>query len=274
MTRLAWALALSAAAAAVAATGLVLRARATLHFTYWAAPLSQSEYDALGSRPRWRNRSLEVEAGVVLRGLERRPVSIDAPWILFFPGNSSTLLAEAQQFLDALVGERDWGAVVWAYRGFDGSGGQPSPSVLADDGWKAAENLTRVEGCPRDRIHVVAFSLGTSVATAVSARAASASFASITLLAPLTKIDIGRAGWWSRAHRYETLSHLAATVGPVLVVHGGADAVLPAEGGRLIAARLGLRARYVELASAGHIDLLQDPRAIDVIREFIRRQML
>jgi hypothetical protein len=266
------ALALSAAAAAVTATWLVLRARGTLHFAYWAAPLSQSEYHALGSRPRWRERSLEVEAGVVLRGLERRPASMDAPWILFFPGNSSTLLAEAQRFLDALVGEHDWGAVVWAYRGFDGSGGQPNPSVLADDGWKAAEHLTRTEGCRRDRIHLVAFSLGTSVATAVSARAAAASFASITLLAPLTEIDIRPAGWWFGAHRYEVLSHLAAMAGPALVVHGGADAVLPVEGGRLIAERLGVRARYVEVTGAGHVDLLQDPRAIEIVREFIRRQ--
>jgi pimeloyl-ACP methyl ester carboxylesterase len=280
MTALQRGFALTAAAAAVVATWLVLRARGTPHFAYWTVPLSQSDCDALGARPRWRARSLELEGGVVLRGLERRPDGTSpaspgrgrdtgAPWILFFPGNSPALLAEAQRFLDALVAEREWGAVVWAYRGFAGSGGQPSPNVLADDGWTAAEHLTRTEGVRHDRIHLVGFSLGTSVATAVSARAAAASFASITLLAPLTEIDVRPAGWWFGAHRYETLSHLAGMAGPTLVVHGGADAVLPPEGGRLIAARLGAHARYVEVTGAGHVDLLQDPRAIEVTREFI-----
>src|SRR5260370_38878216 len=165
MTALQRGFALTAAAAAVVARWLVLRARGTPHFAYWMVPLSQSDYDALGARPGWRARSLELEGGVVLRGLVRRPdgtspaspgrgrdMDTGAPWILFFPGNSSTLLAEAQRFLDALVAERNWGAVVWAYRGFDGSGGQPSPNVLGDDGWVSARHLMRTEGVRHDRI--------------------------------------------------------------------------------------------------------------------------
>jgi pimeloyl-ACP methyl ester carboxylesterase len=263
-----WAVAVAAAVALAAA--MALRAPRVPHFAYWPSSLSQSDYDALATRLHWRQRSLELENGVVLRGLERRPADAQAPWVLYFPGNSTSLLAGAQRFLDHLIGDRDWGAVVWAYRGFDGSGGEPDAGVLADDGWKAVANLTSAERCGRDRVHIVGFSLGTSIAAAVSARATGGvSFASTSLLAPMTEFDVRPAGWWFGGHRYETLSHLAAMAGPILVVHGGADDVLPVNGGRLVAARLGSRARYFEVPGVGHADLLQDARAVDGVRDFI-----
>src|SRR5262249_9771492 len=152
-------------------------------------------------------------------------------------------------------------AIVWAYRGFDGSGGEPDAQVLAEDAWTAADDLRKTERCSRDRVHIVGFSLGTSLVAAVSARAGGAPFASTTLLAPLTQIDVRPPGrWWPGGHRYETLSYLAAMAAPILVVHGGADDVLPVDGGRLVARRLGARARYVEIPGVGHVDLLQDAR--------------
>ena len=97
------------------------------------------------------------------------------------------------QTADAVIGDRDWGAVVWAYRGFDGSGGTPDPHLLAEDAWKAAADLTRTAPCGRDRIHLVGFSLGSSMVAAVSARAGDARFATASLLAPLTAIDVARS---------------------------------------------------------------------------------
>jgi pimeloyl-ACP methyl ester carboxylesterase len=263
----------TALAVALVIAAWFLNARRVRHFAYWSSPLSQSDYDALASRPRWRARSLDVDPGVVLRGLERRPADAHAPWVLYFPGNSTEMLAGAQRFLDALIGDRDWGAAVWAYRGFDSSGGTPDPRVLAEDGWRAAVELTTAEHCGRDRVHLVGFSLGTSVAAAVATRAAGAPFASTTLLAPLTEIDVRPSGWWFGGHRYETLPYLASMPAPVLVVHGGADVVLPVADGRTIASSLGSRARYVEVPGVGHVELLGEARAIDAVREFIAQRV-
>jgi pimeloyl-ACP methyl ester carboxylesterase len=274
MRRAAWIAGVAAAAAVAALALLTPGSRHVKRFAYWSAPLSPSEYDALAGRPHWRARSLEVDAGVSLRGLERRPAGARAPWILYFPGNSSSLLSEAQRFLDAAIGDRDWGAVVWSYRGFDGSGGKPEAGVFAEDAWKAAADLVKSEQVSRDRIHLVGFSLGTSMVAAVSARAGEARFATATLLAPLTEIDVHPEGWWFGGHRYETLPYLAAMGGPVLVVHGSADDVLPASDAQLVAARLGDRARYVELPGVGHTQLLQDARASDLVREFVAQHMV
>jgi pimeloyl-ACP methyl ester carboxylesterase len=269
MRRRAW---IAAAAASLLAALVVwaVAGRRVRHFSYWYAPLSQSAFDELASRPRWRARSLEVEPGIVLRGLERRPADATrAPWVLFFPGNSGTQLADAQRFLDALIGDRDWGAVVWAYRGFDGSGGKPDARVLADDAWSAADELTKTAPSGRDRVHLVGFSLGTSMVASVAARAAGSPFASTTLLAPLTEIDVRPPGSWFGGHRYETLPYLASLPAPVLVVHGDADNSLPVAMGRTIAAQLGARARYVEVPGVDHLELLQDERALEATRLLI-----
>jgi pimeloyl-ACP methyl ester carboxylesterase len=267
--RRAWIAATAAPSALVLLAGWFLSVPRVRHFGYWSASLSQSDYEALANRPPWQARSIDAGDGVVLRGLERRPADTHAPWVLYFPGNATAMLAGAQRFLDALVGDRDWGAAVWAYRGFDGSGGQPDPGVLTEDAWTVAVDLTATEHCGRDRVHIVGFSLGTSMAAAVSARAAAAPFASTTLLAPLTEIDVRPEGWWFGGHRYQTLSNLPSMPRPALVVHGAADVVLPVADGRAVAARLGSRARYVEVPGAGHVDLLQDARAVDAVRDFI-----
>jgi hypothetical protein len=265
------ALVLSAVAIAVAAVyflGMRLFRRDVLRFQYVGQPLAQGDYAALATKPGWRLQTTNQGGGVVLRGLERPPSKATSPWVLFFEGNTAHPLAEAQRFLDALVDDRDWGAATWAYRGYDGSGGTPDPTALASDGWHEYERLMTEERVDRSRLHLVGFSLGTSVVASIAARAGGEAPASITLLAPMTELDMV-AGRLSRAHRYETLKYLDAIVGPALVVHGSRDAVLGVEGGRLVAARLGARARYVEPPEVGHLDLVGTPAVLDQVRGFI-----
>ena len=80
-----------------------------MRFEFYVAPLPEAGFAALGARPGWQARTLEVEPGVKLRGLVHAPQNEAAPWVLFFAGNSPTLLAEAQTFLDTLRGTRDFG---------------------------------------------------------------------------------------------------------------------------------------------------------------------
>jgi pimeloyl-ACP methyl ester carboxylesterase len=56
---------------------------------------------------------------------------------------------------------------------------------------------------------------------------------------------------------------------PALVLHGDADAIVPVENGRALAARLP-NARYVELPGRGHNVQLEDPATVNrLVLEFL-----
>jgi pimeloyl-ACP methyl ester carboxylesterase len=90
------------------------------------------------------------------------------------------------------------------------------------------------EYLPGQRVHIVAFSLGTWLGAAAAARAA----------------GIGRP---------------VASVSP-LVREGRA---LGVQQGPKVAKRLGDRARYVELPEAGHVNLMDQPETADAVRAMI-----
>jgi uncharacterized protein len=255
-------------AAVILAAFVSARAKRVPRFAYAGQPLAASSYALLAARPRWRARSLDVEAGVRLRGLERAASSPLSPWILFFPGNAAHPLDDGQRFLDAMIGDRDWGGMVWAYRGFDGSTGAPTPAALASDGAKEYSWLVDEESVDCSRVHLVGFSLGTSVAVAVAARGRQEAPGTLTLLAPLTEIDLLPANGLE-AQRYETLAELDVVSSPILLIHGARDAVLPIEGARTIARRLGARARLAEFPAMGHLDLPSSPAVAAMVRAFV-----
>jgi uncharacterized protein len=265
-------------------TAALLRPRPIPRFAYIGQALAPRDYETLAARVGWRGRTrvIRIASGaprgpgaigaaadeIVLRGLERPPSIASAPWILFFDGNTAHPLENGQRVLDALAGDRGWGAVLWAYRGYDGSGGAPTPEDLLSDGWAEYKGLLNDEALDPSRVHLIGFSLGTSIAAAVAARAHGAAPASVTLLAPMSELEmISRVG--HTLHRYETLKYLADMDAPTLIVHGALDKTLPTAGGRQVALRLGPRARYVELPDCGHLDLLSSPATLEAVRSFL-----
>jgi len=68
----------------------------------------------------------------------------------------------------------------------------------------------------------------------------------------------------------QTRPLLDAIPAPVLVIQGTADEALAGPGqGRNIAAKLGTRARYLELPGLGHKALLDHDESIAPVRDFI-----
>jgi pimeloyl-ACP methyl ester carboxylesterase len=256
---------------AALAIGLALRflnPRRVLWFSYVGQPLASGEFAKLAEHPKWRGRSLELDAGVRLVGLERPAEKAGAPWVLYFGGNSAHLLEDGQRFLDRLFSGTDWGGAVWAYRGYDGSSGAPDPAWLEQDAWIVLQRALREQHLDAGRIALVGFSLGTSIASSTAARAQDLGPLSVVLMAPVTEIEMRpRAGYGK--HRYETLRFLEKLAGPVLVLQGEADQTLPPEWGRLIANRLGARARYAGFPGVGHLDLPESDAAVDVARTFL-----
>jgi pimeloyl-ACP methyl ester carboxylesterase len=267
--------AIPAGIAAVALTGALgtlglWRSSKRPRFHYNAHSLSEADYCAIATKPGWHEHRFSAAPGVELRGLLREPAAPTGPWVLFFNGNSAQMLSEGQLVLDALCTELGWGGVVWAYRGFDSSAGTPDPASLADDGFRIYSQLVAERNIPPNCMHLVGFSLGTSIAAAVAARACQRPPASLTLLAPFTKLYLSERRHLL-LHRYETSKWLDRIASPVLVVHGSRDTTLKVEDGRAVAEALASRATLLELPELGHCELPLSPAAQDAMRAFITK---
>jgi pimeloyl-ACP methyl ester carboxylesterase len=246
------------ALAAVAAVPLVWFVAGKLHrFAYWIGRKTDAEIQALATDG-WQRERLAVGDGVELAGLARPPRAADARWILFAPGNSPNVLAASRGDLEQLRGERDLGFLVFAYRGFDASGGTPTPDALAAD-LLAQWRLLRGRGVPAARIELWGYSLGSILAARLAGELGAAEApARLVLLATTTRIPVMRFGPLGRFFPddvFELESALAAIRCPVAIVHGADDAALPIAGARDVRARLGERAVLHELPGVGHTGL-------------------
>ncbi len=270
------------AAIAVSVAALVPRVvsrilgRHRLRFTYAIGSAAPDEGAKLTVNPPWELVSLPVASGISLRGIVRRPLSPSAPWILFFPGNDATQLLTAQKLLERVRGDRDWGAAVWSYRGYDSSDGVPERDDLVADATRIFEGLLDREHIEASRVHVAAFSLGGYLAAHVVGLEAREGRkpASLSLLAAVQDIVMVRPSWAARlsaGDSYEILLLLDSVPAPVLVVQGKEDEALGVDQGRKIASNLGPRAEYVELAGVGHNALLETEDAILALRAMIER---
>ncbi len=118
-----------------------LARRPAERFPYDLKALSAADYATLAAHPGWEKSTTTVAPGIALNGLRRRPKSSAAPWILFYPGNDATQLATAQRFIDRVIGDNDWGAAVYAYRGFDSSPGRPNQAAYRRDATALLDTL-------------------------------------------------------------------------------------------------------------------------------------
>jgi fermentation-respiration switch protein FrsA (DUF1100 family) len=249
--------------------------RQRLRFPYLTGSLPAAEYRGLASQPGWSASRVEVAPGIALNGLVRRPKSADAPWVLFYQGNDAAMLRVGQAFLNRIGADRDWGLAVFAYRGYDSSGGSPRLADLAADAPVIFEQLCATEHVRRDRVHIVGFSIGGHLAVRAMGVAAATQPkpGSLTLLAPVNDIVMFPRTFYQKldpGDDFQTEPFLPALPAPVLVVQGTADEALGGPNqGRAISTKLGARAQYVELPGIGHIALLSNAASIAATQEFI-----
>ncbi len=252
-----------------------VRGRGLLAFGYHRKQLPAQAWAALAAKPGWRAETVPAATpGLSLRGLVRAPRTAGAPWVLFFQGNSTRLLAEGQEFLEALAAQDDLGLAVVAWRGFDGSAGEPSREALLADAVAQVAWL-RANGAGSAPLHLVGFSMGTlpAVAAALAAQGGPAETRprSLTLLATFTALQMCEAGRLNRfltTEDWDLLPRLGALALPTLVVHGAADQTLPVAMGRAVAQAIP-GARFVEVAGQGHVPLLLDERALAAVRAVV-----
>jgi len=245
-------------------------------FLYHPTQVPPEELDAAADRPGWRRDHLEVDVRVRLQGLVRDPRAAGAPWIVFFGGNATSLVA-SQAFVESMA-PHGWGLAAFAYRGYDGSGGQPRESALEADAVRVVEHVLAAGAIPARRVVLVGYSLGTGIAAATAAALETRGTppGALVLLAPYTsiasiydaKVPVVPVGWIvPDPYRTDALVPRLRGI-PTLIVHGSRDRLIPPEQGRALAAALRPDSTYVEVPGTAH-QICDDPRAGRAVREFV-----
>lgn len=166
--------------------------------------------------------------GVTVWSAEAAP---NAPTVLYFHGNSSSLSARHKRFKQIL--DSGYGLYAPTYRGYAGSEGSPSEAALVSDALEHYDRLAST-GTP---IILHGESLGTGVATAVAEKRPEAKL--LVLEAPYTALlDIAaqQYPWLPVAALMKdpmlTRERIRNVRSPILILHGTADRIIPADHGK------------------------------------------
>ena len=202
---------------------------------------------------------------------EAQPVAI----VLVLPGNAGDRSLRLP-LADGLVA-RGHAVLLVDYRGYGGNPGSPDEAGLRLDSQAARDHLVGRGDVDADRLVYLGESLGSGVAAALAAEHPPAA---LVLRSPFGELaDVGRAHYpilpvrtllWDR---FETREHLADHDGPVLVVAGGQDAIVPTE--LSVEVARAVDADYRELEGVDHNDreLLDGEAYLDAVDEFVRAQL-
>lgn len=244
-------------------------------FLFHPTTTTAGEFDAF-AQDGFSKAAVEVEPGVTVVGLIRPPASATANWLLFFAGNAFNL-AGSREVLRHVAADLDIGLAVFAYRGYDGSGGEPSERALVADAKTIAQWLETSHDVTPDRLVLMGQSLGTGVAAQLAAslqpRQGPAGLVLVAAYASMAEvfddhvpaIPVG----WLVPDPFRTESHLASISAPALVIHGEDDTLIHIGHGRRVAAGL-TDAKFVALAKCGHNEIWAEERAATEVRRFVR----
>jgi fermentation-respiration switch protein FrsA (DUF1100 family) len=202
------------------------------------------------------------------------PAAGGAPEILFFHGNGGNLSV----WLDVVAGIRrqGWSVLAIDYRGYGASTGTPSEVGLFRDADAALEDFWS----RRHRAGARTFYWGRSLGATVAAYAASKRPPDALILetplysarALVADHGVLRLLGVFMSYRFATAEWLRGYRGPVLIVHGDADRVIPLRHGRRVYEEVsGPRARLAVIPGADHNDLhvVRPQQYWGVLRSFV-----
>jgi hypothetical protein len=199
----------------------------------------------------------------------RPPAHGPAPLILFTHGNGELIDDWAREFEEP----RSWGAAVLLieYPGYGRSGGAPSETSIANATVAAYDWASARPDVDGRRIIAYGRSLGGGAACAlvtrreVAALVLESTFTSVRALAR----RLGVPGFLV-LDPFDNLARVASFRGPVLVIHGTRDELIPVEQARALHAAIP-QSELVLFGDCGHNDC---PRPWPKLREFLASHAL
>lgn len=208
-----------------------------------------------------------VREGLTLRGWRLNPGKSRA--LIYFGGNAERLDTSRAEFARLFPGRTVY---LLPYRGYGASEGQPGEPALLGDALALYDEVQARH--PTAPIALIGRSLGSGVASYVASRRPVERLVLVTPFDGLAEV--------AQAHypvfpvrllmrdRYRSIDYLPRYPGPLLVLRGGRDEVIPpANTDRLLAA-LSRKPQVVDFPLAGHNDISQDPAYAEALRGFLR----
>ena len=173
---------------------------------------------------------LTTRDGVRLDGVALRAESPSPYWILFCPPAAGTIHGRLQSQLYDLQ-TLGYNVFAFDYRGFGRNRGRPTESGVYEDGLAAYHYLVDAMGVEPSRVILAGRSLGAAVAVELGTKVRSAG---LLLLSTLDSVPAAAARFypwapvnWLASLRFDSAAKARRVHGPVLMVHGIHDQLIP-----------------------------------------------
>lgn len=205
--------------------------------------------------------------GTVLRGWVVNPGQPRA--ILYFGGNAEAVQVHRDDFAAWFPGHSVY---LLAYRGYGASDGKPVGADLLGDALAFFDDVqARHPGQP---VSAIGRSLGSGIAAHVASQRPLDRLALITPFDSLADVAARHYRWLPvrtlLRDRYPSTEYLHDYRGPVLVLRGGRDTIIPAASTDALVAALPAAPRVVDIASAGHNDIDAHAEFSEALSTFMR----
>jgi uncharacterized protein len=180
---------------------------------------------------------LTTRDGVRLDAVSLRADIPSQYWILFCPPAAGTIHGRLQSQLQELQ-TLGYNIFAFDYRGFGRNPGRPSESGVYEDGLAAYRYLVDRMGIPPSRVILAGRSLGSAVAVELSTKVASAG---LLLMSTLDSVPAAAGRFypwapvnWLASLRFDSVAKARRVRGPVLMVHGSRDQLIPIAAARAL----------------------------------------
>lgn len=191
----------------------------------------------------------------------------NAKALLYFGGNGEDVGAERQDLARIFANRA---VFILPYRGYGPNPGSPTEqSNFAD-----ALALYDTVHARHPIVAVVGRSLGTGVASYLASRRTVERLALVTPFDTLASAAQARYGFvpvgLMLKDRYESARYVRDYTGPVLILRGGRDSVVPAASTARLIAAFRVRPKVVDFPAAGHNSISRDPGYAEALSQFMR----
>jgi fermentation-respiration switch protein FrsA (DUF1100 family) len=170
---------------------------------------------------------LRTNDGLALKAAYR-PATGDMATVVFFHGNGDSWNGAA--VATGQYAAKGYGVLLAEYRGYGGNPGRPNEQGLYEDG-RAALAFLKSRGIGERKIVLIGNSLGSGVATQLATEFHPAALVLISPFASLPDAAAAHYRWLPVRllvkDRFDNLSKVGRINAPMLVLHGGQDAVIP-----------------------------------------------
>lgn len=176
--------------------------------------------------------------------------------LLYLHGNAGNIGDRLDKI--QLLRRFGWNILIFDYRGYGGSEGEPTIDGVVRDTEAALRFLTTVKKCPNEKIVLFGESLGGALALPLAKRGPLAAVileSTFTSLREMAKSIYPFVPSFLIPNVYRSVEEIRHITAPVLIIHGTDDEIIPVEMGRRLFKAAPHPKRMFEVPKAHHNDV-------------------